>query len=158
VLVDRWGTCLDLDTTYAAALEQAGLHAVLVLCAGHAFSGHLREEQQLPEMVLSERGMILNYVESGLFVPVETTALCVGSGRSFGDAVTTARARWSSDIESVRYLVDVSAARRAVRPLPAVSVEDGVRVVEVERAAPAAKPLIHRTQASPAAEPAAPRR
>lgn len=26
VLVDRWGTCLDLATTYAAALEHSGLH------------------------------------------------------------------------------------------------------------------------------------
>src|SRR6478735_5723817 len=87
VLVDRWGTCLDLATTYAGALEHAGLHPVLVLCAGHAFAGHLLDEQQLPELVLRDRRLILNYVESGLFIPIETVKLCVEDARmSFDEA------------------------------------------------------------------------
>ena len=77
VLVDRWGTCLDLATTYASALEHAGLHPVLVVCEGHAFAGHLLDEQQLPELVLRDRKLILNYVESGLLIPIETTKLCI---------------------------------------------------------------------------------
>ena len=81
VLVDRWGTCLDLATTYAAALEQAGLNPVLVLCDGHAFCGHLLDDQQLPELVVRDSRMILNYVEAGLLIPVETTLVCDGTER-----------------------------------------------------------------------------
>ena len=130
VLVDRWGTCLDLATTHAAALEHAGLHPVLVLCHGHAFSGHLLEELQLPELVVTDPRVILNYVESGLFLPVETTTLCVGENSgSFSDAVSRTRERgyWTSGIDQVLCLIDVAAAHRSVRPLPAVSIQDGVR-------------------------------
>ena len=70
VLVERWGTCLDLATTYSAALEGAGLHPVIVLCDGHAFAGHLREERQLPELVLRDERMILNM----LFLKYATAA------------------------------------------------------------------------------------
>jgi hypothetical protein len=134
VLVDRWGTCLDLATTHAAALEQAGLKPVLVLCENHAFSGHLLDEQQLPELVLTDRGMIVNYVESGLFVPVETTKLCSGDTRtSFAEAQQATRKWWADEIVGVKCLIDIAAAHRIVRPLPAISIEGGVRVVEVER-------------------------
>ena len=132
VLVDRWGTCLDLATTYAAALELAGLNPVLVLCPGHAFSGHLLDEQQLPERVLTDSKMVLNYFESGLFIPVETTMLCAGDRTpTFAEAQYATRSRWSDVI----CLIDVAAAHRFVRPIPAVTLEEGVRVVEVERAA-----------------------
>lgn len=135
VLVDRWGTCLDLATTYAAALEHAGLRPVLVLCDGHAFAGHLLEEQQLPELVVRDRRVILNYIETGLLVPVETTALCARERTlSFAQAIQETReaGRWTHDLSSVRCLIDVTAAHRAVRPLPAVTVEAGVRIVELD--------------------------
>jgi hypothetical protein len=132
VLVDRWGTCLDLATTYAAALELAGLNPVLVLCHGHAFSGHLLDDQQLPERVLSDPRMVLNYFESGLLIPVETTMLCAGDTKpTFAEAQRATRSRWSDVI----CLIDVAAAHRFVRPIPPVTVEGGVRVVEVERPA-----------------------
>jgi hypothetical protein len=137
VLVDRWGTCLDLATTYAGALEHAGLHAVLVLCDGHAFAGHLLEEQQLPELVVRDPRVILNYVESGLLIPVETTKLCAGElSLPFADAVQATRENgyWGERVHDVRALIDVAAAHRSVRPLPQVTVENGVRIVEVERA------------------------
>lgn len=135
VLVDRWGTCLDLATTYAGALEHAGLRPVLVLCDGHAFSGHLLDEQQLPELVLRDRRLILNYVESGLFIPIETTKLCIDETRmSFDEAAHATRGWWTQGIDSVQCLIDIAAAHQVVRPLPAIAVEDGVRIVEVERA------------------------
>jgi hypothetical protein len=143
VVVDRWGTCLDLATTYAAALEQAGLNPVLVVCDGHAFSGHLLDNQQLPELVLVDPRMILNYVEASQFIPVETTKLCAGDmNMSFAEARHATRGWWTDGIDSVRYLIDVAAAHRVVRPLPAVSLDGGVRVVEVERQAPPAHPPI----------------
>ncbi|HET6546987.1 MAG TPA: hypothetical protein VFG79_00935, partial [Solirubrobacter sp.] len=156
VLVDRWGTCLDLATTHAAALEHAGLHPVLVLCEGHAFSGHLLEEQQLPELVVRDPRVILNYVESGLFIPVETVALCAGdNGGPFRHAIQATRdaGHWTHGLDGVRCLIDVAAAHRSVRPLPPVSIQDGVRVVEVERTpAPAPAPVSRRPAEEPERE------
>ncbi|HEX4344258.1 MAG TPA: DUF4011 domain-containing protein, partial [Solirubrobacteraceae bacterium] len=156
VLVDRWGTCLDLATTYAGALEHAGLHPVLVLCAEHAFAGHLLEQQQLPEMVVRDPRVILNYVEAGLFVPVETTALCEReTPQTFDQAVQATREAgwWTHDLSRVRCLVDIAAAHRAVRPLPAVTVEGGVRVVEVDRprqpSPPVLRPVVRTAPAEP---------
>jgi hypothetical protein len=135
VLVDRWGTCLDLATTYAAALEHAGLHPVLVLCDNHAFSGHLLDKQQLPELVLQDPRVILNLIEAGQFIPVETTALCAGESPATFDMATEAPRQWgwwSSELHRLRCLVDVTAAHLAVRPLPAITVEGGVRIIEIE--------------------------
>jgi hypothetical protein len=134
VLVGRFGTCLDLATVYAAALEAAGLNPVLVLCDGHAFAGHLFDEQQLPELVLTDRRMVLNYVESELFVPIETTRVCDGDQQeSFAGARAATHPWFTEGIDRVRCLIDVAAAHRVIRPLPAISLEGGVRVVEVER-------------------------
>lgn len=139
VLVDRWGTCLDLATTYAAALEQAGLKPVLVVCDDHAFCGHLLDDQQLPELVLRDSRRILNYVEAGLLIPVETTQVRDGQDASFEQARQATGSWWTEDIDRVECLIDVAAAHRIVRPLPAITVEEGVRVVEVERSVPAAQ-------------------
>jgi hypothetical protein len=132
VLAGQWGTCLDLATTYAAALESAGLNPVIVVCNGHAFAGLLRDDLQLPEVVLKDPPAILNFYESGLLLPVETTMLCRGerNASSFDDAVLATRARFH---QGVRFVVDVSVAHLIVKPLPAITSADGVRVVEVER-------------------------
>src|SRR5699024_8636345 len=58
VLNEQRATCLDLACTYAAALEQAGLHPVLVLTEGHAFTGYLTEEAELPTLAVTQRGAI----------------------------------------------------------------------------------------------------
>ncbi|MGI8757287.1 MAG: DUF4011 domain-containing protein [Acidimicrobiales bacterium] len=154
VLVDRWGTCLDLAVTYAAALEHAGLNPVLVVCDNHAFAGHLLDRQQLPELVLRDPKVILNLVEAGQFIPVETTALCAGeSPLTFEMATEDPRHRgwWSSELARVECLVDVAAAHLAVRPLPAVTVEGGVRIVEIEAPAVATPTPSTMTRTVPAA-------
>ena len=136
VLVDRWGTCLDLAVTYAAALELAGLHPVLALVDGHAFAGHLADEEQLPEVVLRDPRTIRTYVDSGMFLPLETTALCAGKDLSAAAASGETRQWWAAGIDKVHCLIDVACAHRRVKPMPAISIEGGVRVVEIEHGAP----------------------
>lgn len=139
VLSERFGTCLDLATTYAAALEQAGLNPVIVRVKGHAFGGFLTEDRQLSEVALRDRRMIQNLVRSGIFVPVELTALTAGREVAF-DAARQATARWwDDDMHQVRHLLDVAAAHRRVKPLPAVRIEGGEVVIEIEK--PPATPL-----------------
>ncbi len=134
VLNERWGTCLDLAVTYAAAIEAAGLNPVIVICNGHAFAGHLNDDLQLPELVLRERRTIQNFVDSGALVPVETTALCDGRDTGF-DAATGIPASdgwWSGRFDEVSGLIDIRCAHRVVRPIPAFHTANGTRVVEVE--------------------------
>ena len=132
VLDGRFGTCLDLATTYAAVLEEAGLHPVLALGEGHAFAGFLADEQQLPEMVTREPGTITTLVDVGLLIPVETVALTAGKGMSFEAARRETSSWWADRRENLVYLIDVVTAHRVVRPLPLVRTEGGIRVVEVE--------------------------
>ncbi|GEO95183.1 DUF3320 domain-containing protein [Kocuria turfanensis] len=132
VLSERWGTCLDLTVAYAAALEQAGLHPVVVRVPGHAFAGFLTAEAQLPELALADRGVLQNFVRGGLLLPVETTALVAGQDIGFDDARQATARHWGPDGE-VLHVLDVAAAHRRIRPLPRVRVEGGTVVVEVEK-------------------------
>ncbi len=91
-------------------------------------------------------------LEAGLLIPVETTAACIGDHpSSFADARQGTRHWWTDDLEQVRCLIDVSAAHHHIRPLPAISLQHGVRVVEVERALAPEAPVPSR--APSAAEP-----
>lgn len=138
VVDERHGTCLDLATLYAAALEQAGLHPVLVITRNHAFAGFLTEDSQLPNVTVDSPGAIATIVDSDIFEAVETTALCDReTPLSFDQARGAAHPWWKRDLDQVRYLLDVRAAHRIVRPLPNIRVEDGSRIVEVVTESPA---------------------
>ncbi|HWS57042.1 MAG TPA: Swt1 family HEPN domain-containing protein, partial [Actinotalea sp.] len=157
VLVDRWGTCLDLTCTLAAAFEAAGLNPVIVSCVGHAFAGVLLEDSQLAEVAVGERNHIVNLAESGLLVALETTALTASAeSRSFDQARAATRPWFTQHLDKIQYALDVRTAHRRVRPLPVVTEgEGGVVVVEVERPAEA-PPRAPREPARTAADDAAP--
>ncbi|MHA7618118.1 DUF4011 domain-containing protein [Cellulosimicrobium cellulans] len=139
VLEERRGTCLDLACTFAAALEQAGVHPVLALVDGHAFAGYLTDDSELPSVTVSEPSGIVTVADSDLFDAVETTLLCARDEPvSFDDARGAVRHWWREDLAKVESLLDVHAAHRRVKPLPSIRTEGGVRVVEVVREAVAA--------------------
>lgn len=136
VLDERWGTCLDLACTYAAALEQAGVRPILALVEGHAFAGFLTEDSQLPTIAVVDLGIVTTIADSSLFDAVETTALCSGeSTTSFDEARGHVRRWWTADLDELRFLLDVHAAHRRVKPLPTIRKEGDTRVVEVVREA-----------------------
>ncbi len=130
VLAEGLGTCLDLACLYAAALEQAGLHPVLAVFKGHAFTGYLTEDEQLPTVVVLDQPTAVTIADSDFFDAVETTALCRPQP-SFDDARDATGRWWSNDLGELRFLLDVHAAHHRVRPLPTIRTEDGTRVVEV---------------------------
>jgi hypothetical protein len=118
VLEQRFGTCIDLSVAYAACLEQAGLHPLLWLIDGHAFTGYLREGGTLGQTVITEANAMINLVESGRAVPVEATFYETGEQGSFAAAVIAAK-RHFSDPDALRGVIDVHATHRAgTRPLP----------------------------------------
>ena len=130
VLADGLGTCLDLACLYAAALEQAGLHPVLALFEGHAFTGYLSEDEQLPSVVVRDAPTAVTIADSDLFDAVELTVACTSTA-SFDGARQATSHWWSADLGRLRFLLDVHAAHLRVRPLPSVRVDGDTRVIEV---------------------------
>lgn len=137
VLDDQFGTCLDLSVLYAAALEAAGLHPVIVVTQDHAFAGYLTEDAQLPDVGVAQPGAIATVMDSDLFEAVETTAACAGDESVSFDAARGHARRWrTTHLHEIAYLLDVHAAHRIVKPLPNLRLEGGERVVEVVKVAP----------------------
>ncbi|MDR7304234.1 DUF4011 domain-containing protein [Haloactinomyces albus] len=120
VLADRLGNCIDLSVTYAACLEAAGLHSLIVITEGHAFAGFFRQPSQLPETVSLEANHIVNLVESGTVAPVELTSTGPGTeSMTFTQAVTAGLGQVRSPHRDLRGAIDIHLAHRSgIRPLP----------------------------------------
>ena len=131
VLSDGAGTCIDLACLYAAVLENVGLHPVLAVFEGHAFAGYLTEDEQLPSVVVIDQGTALTIADSDFFDSVELTSVCGETATGFAYARQLTARWWSTDIAQLRFLLDVSAAHRRVKPLPTVRDVGGERVIEV---------------------------
>lgn len=71
VLDERFGTCIDLAVTYAACIEQTGLHPLIWLVNGHAFTGFMLNEESLQHTSLTETNTMVNLFESHRAIAVE---------------------------------------------------------------------------------------
>lgn len=152
VLEGRLGTCLDTTLTYAAALEQAGIHPTLWLFAEHAVVGYWRQRTTLGVVATSDVADVVNLVDLGLVALVETTALTGGpESVPFHLARRAARTRLTDDLAHAVGVTDVHQARLArILPLPSRSVgADGQ--VEVHVYTPGAGPTIEAYRDSPTA-------
>jgi len=75
VLETGQGTCIDLACAYASCLEASGLHPLIFFVRGHAFAGYLAQEGHLNTAVIDNWEEVQGYLDSGLLVGVETTAI-----------------------------------------------------------------------------------
>lgn len=131
ILDTRFGTCLDLAVMHAAALEEAGMQAYLVLLPGHAMAAFSVRELNT-ESSITERGQIRNLFGSEYFFPIETTEVTGTDHGDFAGAMETGFDKCRAG-ETVTGIVNVDAAHRRILPLPAVVDEGGVRtIVHVE--------------------------
>jgi len=120
------GTCLDTVVVMAAALEQAGLHPLLWVVAGHAFLGYWREEETLGAPALTDVAEVINLIDLDLIRLVETTRVTdqgAGTPVTFAQAQRSPYLDWLTDLGNVIGVVDVVQARRThILPLPARTV------------------------------------
>ncbi len=135
VLEGRAGTCLDTSVVYAAALEQAGLRPLVWLVHGHAFMSYWRDMRALESTASDDPAAVLNHVQNGDIVLVETTMITESDPPTA--FATTHRppqaAHLSGDLANVESIVDIRIARHSgILPLPSrVRDEEGVvQVVE----------------------------
>ena len=120
IMQTKTGTCLDLSLLYAAALEVAGLNALVIFMKGHAFTGGWLVKETFPEGAFADYSMLVKRTAEGIndICLVESTIMTRGRAFSFDDASAAAMSHFD-DPERFRYFIDVKRARISqIRPLP----------------------------------------
>ncbi|QDV04872.1 ATP-dependent RecD-like DNA helicase [Planctomycetes bacterium Poly30] len=138
IISTRLGTCLDLALFAAAALEQAGLHPIVIVTEGHAFVGVWLVEETFSNPVVEEPSRLAKRIELSEIVVFDATAVASRPSPDFEGARAAARERLQ-DPSEFRVAIDIQRARLGgVRPLP--TLEAGVHAamggVAQEDAAP----------------------
>jgi very-short-patch-repair endonuclease len=116
VLDNRIATCLDTALLFAAALEQAGLNALLILTKGHAFVGVWLQPQEFAQLITDEAAAVRKRIDLKELLVFETTLVTQAVPASFSQAVAAAE-RQITD-EDFLMALDLRRARmQRIRPL-----------------------------------------
>ncbi|WP_218015987.1 DUF4011 domain-containing protein, partial [Neokomagataea thailandica] len=118
-------TCLDTALFFAAALEQAGLHAVVVVTEGHAFTGVWLQPLEFATILTEEAAALRRRIDLDDIVIFETTGVTHKVPSSFNEAIKAARRQLSEESDAqFRMAVDIRRARlQKIRPLGVVASE-----------------------------------
>ena len=165
VLDERQGTCFDLACAYASCLEQAGLHPLVFLVHGHAFTGYFRKEAHLTESVVESHAVLLNLLDAGMVRAVD--AVDIPGDGTFEDSVDAVRVHFgerspacgvcsalaahghaASDRPHFMAAIDIALAHSdGVRPLPVRVERDGIITLVIDNG-PSEPPVIERRDAT----------
>jgi very-short-patch-repair endonuclease len=112
-------TCLDLSLLVCAALEQAGLNAVLVFTRGHAFAGVWLKSEEFATSVVDDVTALRKRVKLKEMVLFETTLLTHRPLPAFSYAISNGEKQISEENEQKFELaVDIRRARlQRIKPL-----------------------------------------
>ncbi|WP_136524125.1 DUF3320 domain-containing protein [Geomonas ferrireducens] len=114
----RLATCLDLTVLAASCLEQAGLHPLVVITAGHAFVGVWLEDETFADVATDDLLRLRKRVELGQITLFETTLIANEPAVAFEQAVKEGMKHLENEA-AFRCVVDVRRARKSkIRPLP----------------------------------------
>jgi len=121
VLEYRMGTCLDLSLLYAACLEQANLHPLVLVVQGHALAGVWLHDEAFNEPFLEEPLRLRNHLELGEAELVDVTVVSSRPSPSFDEARGLGRRHLEAP-EHFLCAVDVHRARKGgVRPIGTIT-------------------------------------
>jgi very-short-patch-repair endonuclease len=116
VLENGVATCLDTALLFAAALEQAGLNALLIMTKGHAFAGVWLQPQEFSQLLTDEAAAVRKRLDLKELLVFETTLATHVPAPSFSQAVAAAERQL--DDEQFIMAVDLHRARmQKIRPL-----------------------------------------
>lgn len=154
VLATGQGNCIELACAYASCLLNVGLDATLFLVHGHAFTGIYlaapNEQTRWTQSNTTELASILNIMDRGLAISVETTA--IPETVSFADAVNVTKRHFAERMNGcgpcaylqskgapiemhphMESVIDIAVARReGVKVLPARKTENGVVTIYID--------------------------
>lgn len=114
------GTCLDLTLLFAASLEQAGLHPVIIFLRGHTLVGCWLEENVFADVVVDDPAALRNRIRLGELIAMESTLATHRPVPSFAVAVEAANRRLDPHQDpQFECVVDIHRARmQRIRPIP----------------------------------------
>ncbi|WP_122456453.1 DUF3320 domain-containing protein [Pseudomonas viridiflava] len=143
VLENGVATCLDTALLFAAALEQAGLNALLVMTKGHAFAGVWLQPQEFSQLLTDEASAVRKRLDLKEMVVFETTLATQAPAPSFSQAVAAAERQL--DDEQFIMAIDLHRARmQKIRPMALVS------AVNASAATDDAQPAVEGLEEAPA--------
>ncbi|MBB3220134.1 DUF3320 domain-containing protein [Pseudoduganella umbonata] len=147
-------TCLDLAMLFAACLEQAGLHPVVLLTEAHAWVGVWLIDTCFPTALVDDAQAVRKRVRSGELMVFETTGVTGGQRQPLRLACAAGEEHLA-DEGAFACAVDIRRARELhIRPLPSHA-PAGAAEPEVEQDAPAIEPMPPLPPLDPALLPAA---
>lgn len=120
IFSNQMGNCLDMSLLYAGCLEAVGLHPLIVVVKGHAFTGAWLIEDSFADPVNDDPSLLTKRAADGIseITLVEATMMNAGGRGSFDDAVASANAKMK-DTDAFVLFLDVKRARFGrIRPLP----------------------------------------
>lgn len=118
ILTQRFGNCLDLSLLFAACCEQVGLHPLVLIHEGHAYTGCWLEERTLPEPAIDDLQHVRKLATDSLITVFESTAVADERPGTLADAELLARAHLETE-KPFRLALDVRRSRIArIHPLP----------------------------------------
>lgn len=112
-------TCLDTTLLFAAALEQAGLNAVVAFTEGHALAGVWLQPQHLPSMTVEDAMELRKAIALDELILFETTLATQDAPLPFARAIKEGATHLAQENEDAFiYAIDIAQARsRGVQPL-----------------------------------------
>jgi hypothetical protein len=138
ILENGVATCLDTALLFAAALEQAGLNALLIITKGHAFAGVWLQPQEFSQLLTDEASAVRKRLDLKEMVVFETTLATQSPAPNFSQAVAAAQRQL--DDEQFIMAIDLHRARmQKIRPMALVSAVNASDVTD--DAPPAAEGL-----------------
>jgi very-short-patch-repair endonuclease len=115
MLTECLATCLDLTLGMCAAMEQIGLHTMVIIVSGHAYPAVWLRETMLPQTWTDEPSLIRNRIELGELLAFDSSA--AANGMEFSRACAEANRSLREDV--LVAAIDIAACRSAqIRPLP----------------------------------------
>ncbi len=128
VMENKMGNCMDLTLFYVSALESVGIHPILIIKAGHIFTGLWLEDKSFPEIIQDDPSILTKNTAEGVneIAVVESTMFTTGSNSDFDAAMEEAQ----SEIPSALIFIDVTRARKSgIRPIPMrIKTENGYEI------------------------------
>ncbi|MFA5044972.1 MAG: DUF3320 domain-containing protein [Paludibacter sp.] len=120
VLANKLGTCLDMALLYASCIESIGIHPLIIITKGHAFTGAWLVSETFPDSIIDDVSYLKKRIADGIneITLVEATCMNSGSNTDFDQAVKFANSK-ILDSDNFVLALDVKRSRfSGIRPLP----------------------------------------
>ncbi|CAN5752091.1 DUF3320 domain-containing protein [soil metagenome] len=133
IFSQKMANCLDISLLYASCLEAVGIHALIVITKGHAFTGGWLVNESFPDSVNDDVSLLTKRTADGIneIILIEGTCMNKGMASGFDEAVKAANYKLMN-ADDFHLFIDVRRARfSGIRPLPLrIQTLNGIEFIE----------------------------